>query len=142
MDHVISLLQLGRDFVEDVPVVEAVDVAGAPRRRRKSGEVNVNPIEDSVREVVSRVKKPEACSCSDFGNTRVISNCVSDDGVQGISEALFPNEVLVIQALTSCVTIVEEVALPFAQAEASGMVEGRSLGHVIEELEWDQWMNG
>lgn len=132
MDHVISLLQLGRNFVKNVPVVEAVDVAGAPRRGRKSREVNVNSIENSIWEIVSRVKKPEACSCSDFGNTRVISSGVSDHGVQGIAEALFPNEVLVVQALASSVAIVEEVALPFAQAETNGMVEGRSLGHVME----------
>jgi hypothetical protein len=78
VDHVITLLELGRDLVEEIPVVEAVDVAGAPGGWWEPGKVDVDSVEDGVGELVCCVEKPETCSRGNVGDARVVSDCVSD----------------------------------------------------------------
>jgi hypothetical protein len=96
VDYIVLLFEFCWDFVEDIPVVEAVDVAGTPGWRWEAGEVDVDSIEDGIGELVCRIKKPEACSCGNVGDAWVISDCISDCGMKAIAEALFPDEVLVV----------------------------------------------
>ena len=81
VDHVITLLELCRDLVEEIPVVEAVDVAGAPGGWWEPGKVDVDSVEDSVGELVCCVEKPETCSRGNVGDARVVSDCISDGWV-------------------------------------------------------------